>query len=129
MSNKLLEAMKKSQKESKKIIKKKLNPNSSFALLTDDEIALVLAYRAKNLRMSQKQKQSEFSKSANLSSPSTYSNFEQTGSVSLSNFIKIVRNFGRLYELEKLLQPSAAEIIEAIENKRVRQSRPKSETK
>lgn len=129
MSNKLLEAMKKSQKESKKIIKKKLNPNSSFALLTDDEIALVLAYRAKNLRMSQKQKQSEFSKSANLSSPSTYSNFEQTGSVSLSNFIKIVRNFGRLYELEKLLQPSTAEIIEAIENKRVRQSRPKSETK
>lgn len=129
MSNKLLEAMKKSQKESKKIIKKKLNPNSSFALLTDDEIALVLAYRAKNLRMSQKQKQSEFSKSANLSSPSTYSNFEQTGSVSLSNFIKIVRNFGRLYELEKLLQPSTAEIIEAIENKRVRQPRPKSETK
>ena len=129
MSNKLLEAMKKSQKESKKIIKKKLNPNSSFALLTDDEIALVLAYRAKSIRMSQKLKQSEFSASANLSSPSTYSNFEQTGSVSLVNFIKIVRSFGRLYELEKLLQPSTADIIDAIENKRIRKSNPQTEQK
>ena len=129
MSNKLLEAMKKSQKESKKIIKKKLNPNSSFALLTDDEIALVLAYRAKSIRMSQKLKQSEFSASANLSSPITYSNFEQTGSVSLVNFIKIVRSFGRLYELEKLLQPSTADIIDAIENKRIRKSNPQTEQK
>ena len=122
MSSKLLEAMQKSQKESKKIIKKKLNPNSSFALLTDEEIALVFAYRAKSLRMSQGIKQSEFSKSANLSSPSTYSNFEQTGSASLANFIKIMRSFDRLHELEKLLQPSTADIIDAIENKRVRKS-------
>lgn len=129
MNNKLLEAMKKSQKESKKIIKKKLNLNSSFALLTDEEIALVLAYRARGLRMSRSQKQSEFSKSANLSSPSTYSNFEQTGSASLANFIKIMRSFGRLYELEKLLQPSTADIIDEIENKRVKKPKSQMEQK
>lgn len=123
MSSKLLEKLQKTQKEVAKSVKKKLNPNSSFSTLTDDEIALVLAYRAKNLRITNKTKQSEFSKSAELSSTSTYANFEQKGTVSLINFIRIMRNFGRLHELETLLKPTVAETIASFEvdaKKRVR---------
>ena len=123
MQSKLLEKLQKTQKEVEKSVKKKLNPNSAFGTLTDDEIALVLAYRAKNLRISQQTKQSEFSKAAKLSSASTYANFEQKGTVSLINFIKIVRNFGRLHELETLLKPTVAEKIEAFDKevkKRIR---------
>ncbi len=115
MSSKLLKRLQVKQKEVEKSVKKKLNPNSSFDSLTDSEIALVLAYRAKNLRVHKKVKQSEFSKSANLSSSSTYANFEQKGTVSLVNFIKILRGFGRLYELERLLKPTVAENIKSIE--------------
>jgi len=115
MSHKLLEKLKQIQKKIEKSVKKKLNPNSSFATLTDSEIALVLAYRAKNLRISQKIKQSDFSATANLSSTSTYANFEQKGTVSLINFIKIMRNFGRLHELEGLIKPTLSEKIEGIE--------------
>ncbi|MDO8454046.1 MAG: hypothetical protein Q7S59_05700 [Sulfurimonas sp.] len=123
MSSKLLEKLKQTQKEVKKSVKNRLNPDSAMNTLTDDEIALVLAYRAKNLRISQNLKQSEFSKSAMLSSASTYSNFEQKGTASLINFIKIIRNFGRLHELENLLKPTVAqkiEQLEKVENKRVR---------
>ncbi|MBU1216081.1 hypothetical protein KJ870_05565 [bacterium] len=123
MSSKLLEKLKLSQKDAKKSIKRKLNPNSAFTILTDEEIALVLALRAKNLRISQNIKQSELSKNANLSSPTTYSNFEQKGTVSLLNFIKIMRSFARVNELENLLQQTVAMKIEELQSgqkKRVR---------
>jgi len=123
MSSKLLEKLQQTQKKVAKSVKKKLNTNSAFATLTDDEIALVLAYRAKNLRITQNLKQSEFSKGSKLSSASTYANFEQKGRVSLINFIKIMRNFGRLDELEILLKPTVSETIDSFEKegkKRVR---------
>ncbi|RLA58585.1 MAG: hypothetical protein DRQ78_11730 [Epsilonproteobacteria bacterium] len=123
MSNKLLEKLQKTQKDIINSVKKKLNLNSPFSTLTDAEIALVLAYRAKNLRIAQNTKQSTFSRTAKLSSVSTYANFEQKGTVSLVNFIKIMRNFGRLNELETLLKPTVSETIEAFDKeskKRVR---------
>ena len=123
MSSDLLKKLQESQSTAKKNIKQKLNPNSTFGILTDEEILLVLALRAKNLRISQNKKQKEFSEMANLSSPTTYSNFEQRGIVSLLNFVKIVRGFGRLSELENLLQPTVAQKIldlESIGKKRVR---------
>jgi len=116
MSSELLEKLKQSQKNAKKSIKEKLNPNSHFSNLTDEEVALVLALRAKNLRISQNKKQKEFSNQANLSSPTTYSNFEQTGLISIVNFIKVMRNFGRLNELEKLMQPTVAQKIDDLQN-------------
>lgn len=115
MNSKLLEKLHKSQKNAKKSLKEKLNPNSAFSTLTDEEIVLVLALRAKNLRIIQNKKQREFSNQANLSSPTTYSNFEQRGSISMINFIKVMRNFGRLHELENLLQPTIAQKIDTIE--------------
>ena len=103
-------------KDAKKSKKKNININASFATLTDEEIALVLAHRAKRLRVENSLKQSEFSKAANLSSPTTYSNFEQTGKVSLINFIKIVRNFGRSEELELLLKSNISSIIDSAQS-------------
>lgn len=108
----LLDKMKEIAKKSKKSLKAKLNPNSPFNTLSDEEILLVLSLRAKKLRIHQNTKQKEFSKKANLSSSSTYSNFEQTGFISLLNFVKIVRTFGRLDELENLLNLTISDKIE-----------------
>ena len=93
-----------------------INNDSSFNILTDEEVALVLAYRAKQLRIKNEIKQKEFSDHANLSSATTYSNFEQTGKSSLVNFIKIVRAFGRISELEPLLKLTISDKIEYLDN-------------
>lgn len=112
MQSELLKKLKNSQQNAKKIVKRKLTPTSTFATLTDDEIAQVIAMRAKELRVKQDKKQREFSAEAELSSPTTYANFEQKGIISLANFIKVVRTFGRLEELEALLRPTIKEQIE-----------------
>ena len=120
MSNELLKKLQNSQIKVKKKLKNKLNPNSAFGTLTDDEIAMVLAIRAKELRLSQNKKQSELAKESELSSATTYSNYEQKGTISMINFIKVMRTFGRLDELEKLLLPTTKEKIEKIEKQRVK---------
>ena len=107
----LLKKLQEAQKTSKKTLKKNININSAFGTLTDDEISYVLALRAKKARLSSNQTQSEFSKKANLSSATTYSNFEQNGRISLINFIKVMRSFGRLNELEVLLNETVKEKI------------------
>ena len=120
MSNELLKKLQNSQTKIKKKLKNKLNPNRAFGTLTDDEIAMVLAMRAKELRLTQNKKQSDFAKESELSSATTYSNYEQKGSISMLNFIKVMRTFGRLDELEKLLLPTTKEKIEKIEKQRVK---------
>ncbi|MDD3342763.1 MAG: hypothetical protein PHR87_04225 [Sulfurospirillaceae bacterium] len=114
MQSELLKKLKNSQQNAKKIVKRKLTPTSTFATLTDDEIAQVIAMRAKELRVKQDKKQREFSAEAELSSPTTYANFEQKGIISLANFIKVMRTFGRLEELEALLRPTVKEQIEDV---------------
>ena len=120
MSNELLKKLQDSQIKIKQKLKNNLNINSAFGTLTDEEIAMVLALRAKELRLSQNKKQSDFAKEAELSSPTTYSNYEQKGSISMINFIKVMRTFGRLEELEKLLLPTIKDKIEKIERQRVK---------
>ena len=115
MSNTLLSKLKKYEKDAHSIKKQSVNIDASFSTLTDEEILLVLAHRAKKLRIENSLKQKEFSKGAELSSSTTYSNFEQTGKVSLINFIKIVRNFGRLSELEVLLKSTLSSKIDSFE--------------
>lgn len=114
MQSELLKKLKRSQQNAKKIVKRKLTPTGTFATLTDDEIAQVIAMRAKELRVKQDKKQREFSAEAQLSSPTTYANFEQKGIISLANFIKVMRTFGRLEELEALLRPTVKEQIEDV---------------
>ncbi len=126
MSNELLKKLQLSQAKVKKKLKSKLNPNSAFGTLTDDEIAMVLAIRAKELRLSQNKKQSDFAKEAQLSSPTTYSNYEQKGAISMINFIKVMRAFGRVEELEKLLLPTTKEKIEKLEKRRVKKEKSAS---
>ena len=116
--NNLLSKLKSLEQNAKTIKKKNINVDATFSTLTDEEITLVLAHRAKQLRIENNLKQSEFSKGASLSSPTTYSNFEQTGKVSLINFIKIVRNFGRMEELEKLLKSDISSVIDNAQNTR-----------
>ena len=117
MTNTLLSKLKKYEKDAKLEKKQNINTEASFSILTDEEILLVLAHRSKKLRIANNIKQKQFSKNANLSSPTTYSNFEQTGKVSLINFIKIVRSFGRLHELESLLKGNLSSKINSLEKK------------
>jgi len=114
----LLSKLKAFEQNAKTTKKKNINIDATFSTLTDEEISLVLAHRAKKLRIENNLKQSEFSKGANLSSPTTYSNFEQTGKASLINFIKIVRNFGRMEELESLLKSNVSSIIDNAQNQK-----------
>ena len=86
-----------------------------FALLSDEEVALVLAHRAKGVRIEQNRKQSDVAHNAGLRSTSTYSNFEQTGVVTLQNFIKIIRSLGRIEELEQILHQTLDEKIKRFE--------------
>jgi DNA-binding transcriptional regulator YiaG len=109
--NNLLLQLQQSQKKIKKNLKQNLHINNSFGTLTDEEIAMVLALRAKNIRKQQKLKQKDFANQINLSSPTTYSNFEQKGTISLLNFIKVIRGFGKLNELEQVLIPSIEDTI------------------
>ncbi|MAC84068.1 MAG: hypothetical protein CL624_08020 [Arcobacter sp.] len=113
----LLKKLQDAQKTSKKDLKKNINTNNAFGTLTDDEISYVLALRAKKARISSNQTQSEFSKKAKLSSATTYSNFEQNGRISLINFIKVMRSFGRLDELESLLNETVKEKINKFDTK------------
>jgi len=122
MSSDLLKKLQKSSAKVKNIVKSKLNPNSAFGTLTDEEIAMVLAIRAKNLRLSANKKQSDFAKEAKLSSPTTYANYEQKGGISMINFIKVMRAFGRLEELAKLLLPTTKEKIETLEKQRIKKT-------
>lgn len=90
--------------------------NKSFVLLSEDEIALVLAHRAKRLRLKQNIKQKELGAKANLSSATTYSNFEQTGKISLINFLKVIRALGRITEMENILKLTISDEIEGFED-------------
>jgi len=114
MATNLLSKLKRYEKDAKLVKKSNIDINSTFSTLTDEEVLLVLAHRAKKLRIANNLKQKEFSENAQLSSPTTYSNFEQTGKVSLLNFIKILRAFGRVSELEVLLKSTLSSKIDAI---------------
>ncbi|MDF1882983.1 hypothetical protein JHD49_03440 [Sulfurimonas sp. SAG-AH-194-C21] len=75
------------------------------------------------LQIANNQKQKEFSISANLSSATTYSNFEQTGKISLLNFIKVFRAFGRIAELDNLLKTTIADRIDSVKNSKKEKKR------
>jgi len=114
-NSELLSKLKSFEQDAKIAKRQNINVDASLTTLTDEEISLVLAHRAKKIRIQNNLKQSEFSKGAKLSSPTTYSNFEQTGRVSLINFIKIIRNFGRLSELDLLLKSDISSLIDTAQ--------------
>lgn len=138
----LLKKLKAFKKESKptptrKTISKAIpivNTNSPFALLTDKEITMVLAKRARDTRVRQGKTQADVASGANITSKSTYTNFEQNGTISLENFVKVVRSLGKLEHLEEILKESLADKLSDFEsgkskkkNVRVRVKKSKKE--
>lgn len=101
--------------------KNHLHADSATKLLTDEEMAMVLAKRSERLRFRQSKKQSDFDMPQ-----STYSKFANSGQISLEGFIKVLRALGRYDELDALLKPTLAEEFEHFkkngndERKRVR---------
>ena len=119
----LLSKLESFAKDAKKARRKSIATEANFSLLTDEEIALVLAHRSKKLRIANNLKQREFSQNAHLSSATTYANFEQTGKISLINFIKVIRTLGRMSEFEKLLKPTTTEQIDGVKYAQKRRER------
>ncbi len=87
-----------------------------YSLLTQKEIAEILADRLKNLRLSRKWKRTTLADRSGVSVASLI-RFEQTAQISLNNFLKLLSALGRLVEMEGLLLPSEAVSIEELEEK------------
>ena len=87
----------------------------NFSVLTDDEISLVLAYRANQIRLDQNKKQEDIASIGGMGNHATYASFERTGKATLSSFIKVLRGLGRLNELESLLLRDVSAKIAEIE--------------
>ncbi|MBU2644664.1 helix-turn-helix domain-containing protein [bacterium] len=85
-----------------------------FSLYTSPEIAVILANRLKELRLSKKWKRTTLAKRSGVSVASLI-RFEQKALVSLENFLKLVNALGRLDEIERLLLPSVAKSIDELE--------------
>ncbi len=90
-----------------------------YSFYTAPEIALALADRVKELRLSKRWKRNTLAKRSGVSVASLI-RFEQKGLVSLENFLKLVNALGRLDEVEKLLLPSIAGSIEELEQQAVK---------
>ena len=89
---------------------------SKFQLNTSTEVARTLADRVKTLRLQKKWKRSTLAARSGVSE-SSLRRFEQSGKVSLENFLKLLSALGRLDEMNELLQPPAARSIEDLVKK------------
>lgn len=93
-----------------------LNQEKSFVLLSNEEVSLVFAHRAKALRIQLDKKQTDIAKVANLTKD-IYPKFEQSGKVTLVNFIKIMRGLGRLGDLENILKRTLEQTVDIYKDK------------
>jgi hypothetical protein len=93
-----------------------LNQEKSFVLLSNEEVSLVFAHRAKALRIQLNKKQTDITKVANLTKD-IYPKFEQSGKVTLVNFIKIMRGLGRLDDLENILKRTLEQTVDIYKDK------------
>ncbi len=89
---------------------------SKFQLNTPLEVARTLAGRVKTLRLQKKWKRATLAARSGVSE-SSLRRFEQTGKVSLENFLKLLSALGRLDEMNAPLQPPAARSIKELVNK------------
>lgn len=87
---------------------------SELLLLSDEEIAQELAYRAKRVRLHLNISQEDFAKKSGLSY-ATYGKFERTGKISLVSFLTVMRYLKRLKEISTLLELDDVEKI-GLEN-------------
>ncbi|MCF6334455.1 MAG: helix-turn-helix domain-containing protein [Spirochaetales bacterium] len=87
-----------------------------YSLLTQKEMAKILADRLKELRLSKKWKRTTLADRSGVSVASLI-RFEQTAQISLENFLKLLFVLGRLDEVNKLLLPPSAGSIDELESK------------
>lgn len=87
----------------------------TFFLKTSESVAEELASRLKALRLSRKWKRATLAKRSGVTEASLR-RFEQTGKVSLDNFLKLMSALGRMDEADGLLNPPAARSISELES-------------
>ena len=85
-----------------------------YSLYTPEEISQILAARLKELRLVKRWKRGTLAERSGVSE-SSLKRFEQTGKVSMENFLKLVMTLGRLDEIETLLRPAKARSIKELE--------------
>ena len=86
----------------------------NYSLHTPEEMSQTLATRLKELRLLKRWKRRTLAERSGVTEASL-KRFEQTGKVSMENFLKLVLALGRLDEIETLLQPAAAKSIKELE--------------
>ncbi len=85
-----------------------------YALVTPEEAAVTLSRKIKELRLLKKWKRKTLARRSGVSE-SSLKRFEQTGKVSLENFLKLMFALGRLDETKNLLGMPAARSIRDLE--------------
>jgi HTH-type transcriptional regulator / antitoxin HipB len=85
-----------------------------YSLYTPEEALTNLSQRARTLRLTKRWKRSTLAQRSGVT-PSSLRRFEQTGEVSMKNFLKIVFALGRLDETENLLLIPDAQSISDLE--------------
>lgn len=86
----------------------------NYSLHTPEEISQILAARLKELRLVKRLKRRTLAERSGVTE-SSLKRFEQSGKVSMENFLKLVMTLGRLDEIETLLQPAKARSIKELE--------------
>ncbi len=84
-----------------------------FTLKTPIETAKNLSIRLKELRLLKSWKRSTLAKRSGVTA-SSLKRFEQTGKVSMENFLKLIFALGRLDEMDALLIPPTALSLEDL---------------
>lgn len=85
-----------------------------YSLNTPEEISHTLARKLKALRLEKRWKRSTLARRSNVTEASL-KRFEQTGKVSMDNFLKLIFALGRLDEMEGVLNPPSAGSIKELE--------------
>ncbi len=93
-----------------------------YFLKKPDETSRRLSKKLKELRLLKKWKRSTLAKRSGVSE-SSLRRFEQTGKVSLNNFLKLIQPLGRLDETESLLNPPIARSLEELKKKEAKISK------
>ena len=81
---------------------------------TPVEVSKILAKKIKDLRLTKKWKRSTLANRSGVTE-SSLRRFEETGKVSMENFLKLMCALGRLDEMDALLKPQKALTIKDLE--------------
>ena len=88
--------------------------HSEYQLSSPEEVALDLAAKIRQLRLTRKWKQATLAEHSGVSLASLR-RFERSGQISLQSLLKLSFALGRLNELDHLLQPPKAGSIAELE--------------